>query len=234
MQTAPFPLPKNTPLTVEHTISSVEASPEWRSTATISKCNKNPKVTKVVNHQATPLHANGSFQLFADIGDNAIPNGWEPNTAFLDSDSGVSCAAVEAPVSSCVLQVVPNEAKQQLTQTYTPASPLGGKYIELAAFQLVQGESTVKGNIKATLKFANGSKTILKLTAKKHSSSEGYKYAIVRTKMPAKLVSVKLVITEKGGSSGVWRIDGLSLAVYKKSTYTYSEPPLRAPLPDAG
>lgn len=233
MQTAEFPLPKKTPITVEHTISDLDNSPEWRSVATVSKCNKNPKLTKVVNYRAKAIQYNGSFEEGDDVGDNLIPIEWTPNAALLDSSTTISCGTVQAPVGDCVLQVFPNETKQQLTQSYTPESPIGGKYIELGAFQFVPGESTVKGVIKATLKFANGSKVTLKLTSKKGASNEGYKYSVARATLPAKLVSMKIVITEKGGTSGSWRIDGLSLAVYKKSKFEPSLPE-RLPLPAAG
>lgn len=234
MQTNELPLPKKTPITAEVTLFDLQYSPEWRSVATISKCNKNPKVTKVVNYQAFRLHSQGSFELYYEEEGTKIPMGWDANEAFLAAPSNILCSGVPVKVGSCVLQIVPNGSTQKLSMNDKPKDTIGGKYIELAAFQYVQGESNVKGNIKATIKFADGSKTTLKLTAKKHASSDGYKYAVVRAPMPAKLVSVKIVITEKGGSSGTWRIDGLSLSVYKKSKFVPVTRFGPLPLPVAG
>lgn len=219
-QTSTFPLPRNTPFSVESTLYSSNYEPLWRTVAKISQCNGGA-LTETLNYRATELLNNNSFEL---VGVPNDPLDWVANAYAASSANGVECTA--GFPGTCSLFIDPLDGtKVKYWQVWTGSTGVAGDTIELSLMQrLAISNYTGGGKVVANLTFADGTTQQLLIYAT-GAVNNNWHLSMAKLTLPAPLVKAKVVIMQKNGDGTEWRLDGLSLAIFHRR----GAPPL--PLP---
>lgn len=206
-----LPLPKNTPFTTEVTMASTAFEPQWRTVASVNKCN-NGVLTGTINYDATELLLNNSFEAFDGTYQPAY---WAPNQDAVNGTNGVQCAATLA--GDCYLRLTSAAGtKIKYSQVWTGKIGGAGQTVELSFLQRLSTSYSGGGKVVATLTFANGTTKKLQIDAT-GAVNNGWHMSTAKATMPAALKKVKVVITQKNGTPGTtWHIDGLAVATFRQ------------------
>jgi hypothetical protein len=214
-----FPIDGRERLTVEMTLYDAEYAPLWRTEAKLTTCFDNGKLKKIVNYKATNLLRNPSFENNQD----GQPRYWKPNGAIASTPSGSTCAETDGPgfVGNCALEIVPSATAktQKYTQVWTGSRGKAGDLLELTAVQLFATDYNGRDNLTAVVTFANGATTQLRLTTW-HNAGNDYHHGFDTLIMPAPIVKAVVTIKEDGSTGSYWRIDGVALTIYAKSSFS--------------
>lgn len=224
-QTSTFPLPQNTPLTVESTLYSTSYEPQWRTVAKISQCNGGT-LTETLHYKATELLNNNSFEV---VGVPNDPLDWVANAYAAATANGVDCSIAFQGVCSMFIDPL-DGTKVKYSQVWTGSAGVAGDTIELSFLQRLSAINySGGGKVVANLTFANGTSQQLLINPTGAVNPSLWHLSAAKFILPAPLIKAKVVIIQKNGAGTEWRLDDISLAIF----HLRGAPPLPIPTPAA-